>query len=214
MQQLQNNAPLTSARPEETIGGPAQQRYIIETLISGIHTLTLVEIVSVSVPQDELAPIGRCSIRPLVQKVDGNNNVYSRGVIDNVPYLRVQGGTNAVVIDPVVGDVGLAGFCDRDISMVKRTGKEAAPNTLRQYDLNDAVYLFTCMSDTPVQFIHFKSSGADIKTTGDLNINGLTIKPDGTLVLKNGVVVDTHIHNQGNDSAGNTQQPTGVPVNG
>ena len=194
MQQSQNNAPLTNIRPEQSIDGPSQQKYIIETLISNVNTLTLVKVIAVSVPVDELAPIGFCSIQPLVQKVDGNNNVYPRGVIENVPYLRMQGGTNAIVLDPVVGDVGLAGFCDRDISMVKRTGKEAAPNTLRQYDINDAVYLFSCIAAMPSQYIHFKSSGIDIKTTGDLNINGLVIKSDGTLITKDGDTVDKHDH--------------------
>jgi len=208
MQQSQNNAPLTSARPEQTIEGPAQQKYIIETLMSGMYTNTLVRIVSVSVPADTLAPIGRCSIQPLVQKVDGNNNVYPRGVIDNVLYLRVQGGANAIVCDPQVGDVGLAAFCDRDISMVKRTGKEAAPNTLRQYDLNDAVYLFTCMSAVPTQYIQFKSSGINIKSTGDVNINGLVIKADGTLITKDGDIVDGHVHG-GVESGGSNTAPLG-----
>lgn len=213
MSRSQDNLPLTNARPEQSVGGAAQDKFIIQQLISNVHTMIPVEVVSVSVPTGTLAPIGRCSVRPLVQQVDGNNNVYGRGEIINVPYLRVQGGKNAVVLDPVVGDVGLCGFCERDISMVKRTGAEAAPNTRRQYSLNDAVYMFTMMSGTPEQFVHFKDSGIDIKSTGDININGLVIKPNGQLVLANGVVVDTHIHSQGNDSAGNAQQDTGVGHN-
>ena len=31
------------------------------------------------------------------------------------------------------------------------------------YSLNDAVYMFTMMSGTPEQYIHFKDSGIDIK---------------------------------------------------
>lgn len=213
MSRSQDNLPLTNARPEQSVGGAAQDKFIIQQLISNVHTMIPVEVISVSVPTDTLAPIGRCSVRPLVQQVDGNNNVYGRGEIINVPYLRVQGGKNAVVLDPVVGDVGLCGFCERDISMVKRTGAEAAPNTRRQYSLNDAVYMFTMMSGTPEQFVHFKGSGIDIKSTGDININGLVIKPNGQLVLANGVVVDTHIHSQENDSAGNAQQDTGVGHN-
>ena len=213
MSRLQDDSPLTNARPEQSVGGAAQDKFIIQQLISNVHTMIPVEVVSVSVPTGTLAPIGRCSVRPLVQQVDGNNNVYGRGEIINVPYLRVQGGKNAVVLDPVVGDVGLCGFCERDISMVKRTGAEAAPNTRRQYSLNDAVYMFTMMSGTPEQFVHFKNSGIDIKSTGDININGLVIKPNGQLVLANGVVVDTHIHSQENDSAGNAQQDTGVGHN-
>ena len=213
MSRSQDNLPLTNARPEQAVGGAAQDKFIIQQLISNIHTMIPVEVVSVSVPTGTLAPIGRCSVRPLVQQVNGNNNVYGRGQIINVPYLRVQGGKNAVVIDPVVGDVGLCGFCERDISMVKRTGVEAAPNTRRQYSLNDAVYMFTMMSGVPEQYVHFKDNGIDIKSTGDININGLIIKPSGQLVLANGVIVDTHIHSQGNDSAGNAQQDTGVGHN-
>ena len=213
MSRSQDNLPLTNARPEQSVGGAAQDKFIIQQLISNVHTMIPVEVVSISVPTDTLAPIGRCSVKILVQQIDGNNNVYSGGTVINVPYLRVQGGKNAVVLDPVVGDVGLCGFCERDISMVKRTGAEAAPNTRRQYSLNDAVYMFTMMSGTPEQFVHFKDIGIDIKSTGDININGLVIKPNGQLVLANGVVVDTHIHSQGNDSAGNTQQDTGVGHN-
>lgn len=213
MSRSQDNLPLTNARPEQSVGGAAQDKFIIQQLISNVHTMIPVEVVSISVPTDTLAPIGRCSVKILIQQIDGNNNVYSGGTVINVPYLRVQGGKNAVVLDPVVGDVGLCGFCERDISMVKRTGAEAAPNTRRQYSLNDAVYMLTMMSGTPEQFVHFKDSGIDIKSTGDININGLIIKPNGQLVLANGVVVDTHIHSQENDSAGNAQQDTGVGHN-
>ena len=136
------------------------------------------------------------------------------GKIVNVPYLRVQGGKNAIVIDPQVGDVGLCGFCERDISIVKRTGELSAPDTRRKYDINSAVYMFTMMSGTPTQYIHFLENGINIKTTGDLNINGLIIKSDGTLVTKDGVIVDTHNHAQANDSAGNTEQDVGAPKNG
>lgn len=212
MQQLQNNAPLTSARPEETLEGSSQDKYIINTLISNIHTCTMVKVISVTVPQDELAPIGRCSIQPLVQKVDGNNNVYSRGVIDNVPYLRVQGGDNAVIIDPVAGDIGLAAFCDRDISMVKRTGEEAAPNTLRQYDLNDAVYLYTCMGGTPTQYIHFKGSEIHIKSPSKIVLDAPTVEATGQVTATGDVVagsisLQTHVHSGVQSGSSNTGVP-------
>ena len=214
MSLLQDNQPVLNARPEQTVAGAAQDKYIIEGLIANIHTMMPVKILSVTIPTDSLAPIGRCEVLPLVQQIDGSNNVYPMGKIINVPYLRVQGGKNAIVIDPQVGDVGLCGFCERDISIVKRTGDVSAPDTRRKYDINSAVYMFSMMSGTPTQYIHFKSSGIDIKTTGDLNINGLVIKVDGTLVTKDGVIVDTHSHAQANDSAGNTEQDVGVPKNG
>lgn len=208
MSLLQDNQPVLNARPEQTVTGAAQDMYIINNLIANIHTMMPVKILSVTVPADELAPIGRCEVLPLVQQIDGSNNVYPMGKIINVPYLRVQGGSNAIVIDPQVGDVGLCGFCERDISIVKRTGELSAPDTRRKYDINSAVYMFTMMSGTPTQYIHFKSSGIDIKTTGDLNINGLIIKADGTLITKDGDTVDKHSHG-GVQSGGSNTSPLG-----
>ena len=208
MSLLQDNQPVLNARPEQTVAGAAQDMYIINNLIANIHTMMPVKILSVTVPADELAPIGRCEVLPLVQQIDGSNNVYPMGKIINVPYLRVQGGKNAIVIDPQVGDVGLCGFCERDISIVKRTGELSAPDTRRKYDINSAVYMFTMMSGTPTQYIHFKSSGIDIKTTGDLNINGLIIKADGTLITKDGDTVDKHSHG-GVQSGGSNTSPLG-----
>ena len=208
MSLLQDNQPVLNARPEQTVAGAAQDMYIINNLIANIHTMMPVKILSVTVPPDSLAPIGRCEVLPLVQQIDGSNNVYPMGKIVNVPYLRVQGGANAIVIDPQVGDVGLCGFCERDISIVKRTGELSAPDTRRKYDINSAVYMFTMMSGTPTQYIHFKSSGVDIKTTGDLNINGLIIKADGTLITKDGDTVDKHNHG-GVQSGGSITSPLG-----
>ena len=208
MSLLQNNQPVLNARPEQTVPGAAQDKYIIESLISNIHTMIPVKILSVAVPTDTLAPIGRCEVQPLVQQIDGSNNTYDLGKIINVPYLRVQGGSNAIVIDPQVGDVGLCGFCERDISIVKRTGELSAPDNRRRYDINSAVYMFTMMSGIPTQYIHFKSSGIDIKTTGDLNINGLIIKADGTFITNDGDTVDKHSHG-GIQSGGSNTSPLG-----
>ena len=208
MSLLQDNQPVLNARPEQTVAGAAQDMYIINNLIANIHTMMPVKILSVTVPPDSLAPIGRCEVLPLVQQIDGSNNVYPMGKIINVPYLRVQGGSNAIVIDPQVGDVGLCGFCERDISIVKRTGELSAPDTRRKYDINSAVYMFTMMSGAPTQYIHFKSSGIDIKSTGIVNINGLNILPDGTLVTKDGDTVDKHSHG-GVQSGGSNTSPLG-----
>lgn len=72
-----------------------------------------------------------------------------------------------------------------------------------------------------LHMIHFEDGSsitydADSKSLtmnipGGVNINGLNIGPDGTLTLKDGTIVDTHFHTQGNDSAGNSQQPTDGP---
>lgn len=188
--------------------GALQIQEIILSLIGNIHTAQLVLVTSVD------ASTETCSIQPLVLKVDANNKTYERGIIQNVPFFRLQGGANAIICNPKVGDIGLAVFCERDISMVKRNRGKAIPNSHKPYDLNNAVYIGSYLTSAPSQYIEFLDNGMNIKTTGDININGMTIKADGTIITKGGVTLDTHIHSQGSDSHGDTEQDTGAPHNG
>lgn len=193
-------------RPEQTLGTMGLQR-TLQGMLGKMHTLTLVVVKAVN-KSDKT-----CSVQPLTMLIDGANNAYERGIVENVPYFRLQGGGNAIICDPVVNDIGLALFCERDISMVKRNKKAMPPNTKRQYDLNDALYLGGYLNEAPEQYIEFLDSGMNIKSTGDVNINGLKISPSGTLTLTNGVIVDTHIHSQAPDSDGNSEQDTGIGHN-
>lgn len=211
MSLLQDNQPIQDIRPEQT-QGTLQFQNVIKSMIGGIHTCIMVEVVSVE-NTDQVGSIGSCSIRPMVKLIDGSNNAYERGIVQNVPYFRFQGGANAVICDPKVGDIGLALFNERDISMVKRNKTASPPNTKRQYDLNDAVYLGGFLNGTPTQYIQFVENGINIKSTGDVNINGMHIKSTGEIVTKDGVILDTHIHSQGNDSRGDTEQDTTAPHN-
>ena len=136
---LQNNQPVLNARPEQTVPGAAQDKYIIESLISNIHTMIPVKILSVTVPADTLAPIGRCEVQPLVQQIDGSNNTYDDGKIINEPYLNVHSGSNAVVSDPQDGNFGMYGFCTPDISIIKGTGELYVTGSRRPDDVNSAM---------------------------------------------------------------------------
>lgn len=211
MSQLRNDQPVIDIRPEQT-RGDLLTRHIIESVNSGMHTLILGLVTAVN-NVDSVEQIGTCSVKPMVKQRDGSNNAYERGIIENVPYFRFQGGKNAIICDPKVGDIGAILFCERDISMIKRNRVESAPNTKRQYDLNDALYLGSYLTTQPEQYIQFLESGINIKTTGDVNINGMTIKASGEIVTKDGVVLDNHIHSQASDSHGDAEQDTSNPHN-
>lgn len=204
MSQLQDDQPLQDIRPEQLIGALSFQN-VVKSLIGNAHTSMLVQVLSVD--SSNLS----CSIKPLTMLIDAQNNAYERGVINNVPFFRLQGGINGIICDPQVGDIGLAVFCERDISMVKRNKVQSPPSSKRQYDLNDAVYIGGFLNNTPQQYIQFTDIGINIKTIGDVNINGMVIRKDGTIVTKDGVILDTHIHSQGSDSHGDTEQDTGGP---
>jgi len=49
-----------------------------------------------------------------------------------------------------------------------------------------------------------------LQANGEININGVRITTDGQIITAAGINVDTHIHPQANDSAGNTEQDTGA----
>jgi hypothetical protein len=125
--------------------------------------------------------IGFVDIRPLVTQLDGDGNVISHGTIHNVPYLRIQGGSNAVILDPQAGDVGIASFCDRDISGVKNIGAETAPGSRRKFDMSDAIYHSSIIGATPTQYVQFNSSGIVVKSPTNVTIDAPSADFTGTV---------------------------------
>lgn len=193
------------------LGGAAEFKQNIMAMAASLNTGEMVEVVAVE--DVGLSPVGFVSVKPLTLRTNADNENVELGVINNVPYFRLQGGGDAIIIDPKKGDIGYCGFCSRDISIVKRLRAMAPQSVSRFSDISDAFYFGGWSKITPTQYIQFLDNGINIKSTGDININGLVIKSDGTLVLANGVVVDTHVHSQGADSAGNTQVDTGMGHN-
>lgn len=64
--------------------------------------------------------------------------------------------------------------------------------------------------------VETKNSGGfhKLQADGTVNINGLTIDPNGLLTDGKGTTFDTHSHSQNPDSAGNGQQNTNPPIVG
>ena len=57
----------------------------------------------------------------------------------------------------------------------------------------------------------FNDSGAiELKPDGSVDINGAVISAIGEITSASGIGMDTHIHPQGADSAGHSEQDTGV----
>ena len=120
----------SSAQPIQGTASLSSEEAILANLIRTrmLRMRTSLPVRVESVTNDGgVSPIGRVSIRPLVQQVDGEGNATDHGIINNVPYFRIQGGANAVIMDPEVGDIGMALFADRDISAVKASGQSSPP---------------------------------------------------------------------------------------
>jgi hypothetical protein len=150
-----------SITPSDFFTDVAGIQLIINTALSGLRTSIPVKVLSVS-NSGGLSPVGTLSVQPLVSSIDSSGIPWSHGTIYNVPYMRIQGGSNGIILDPAVGDIGIATVCDRDISGVKNTGKVSAPASNRKNDLSDMVYLMTIIGAAPTQYVQFNSSGITI----------------------------------------------------
>ena len=118
------------------------------------------------------------SVQPMVGQIDGYGNITPHGPISNIPVFRSQGGAAAVIIDPAVGDIGLAAFCDRDISVVKATGEISGPGSWRQNDWADGVYIGGYLNETPTTYIQASDEiGVTVLTPG----GSFTLTSNGTL---------------------------------
>jgi hypothetical protein len=201
--------------------------FLIRQLIGRIATGTLVEVVAVQ--GGGVGPIGYLDARPLVKMIDGLGNTTQHQTIYHLCYSRVQAGLNAIIMDPVAGDIGACLFADHDISAVKSTGTDAPPGSRRRFDMADGIYLFgasTEASSTPTQYIDFKPAGGGITmvSPGDITINGVVITPAGKVSAPGDVVagaggadqvgLQTHQHTVPNDSHGDAIGPTNAPEAG
>jgi len=159
-----------------------RMNFIIRSALSGLRTSMPVKVIAVS-NTGGIAPIGTVDVQPLVSAVDGNGTAWAHGIIYNVPYMRIQGGSNGIILDPAVGDVGIATVCDRDISTVKNTGAVSAPGSNRKNDMSDMVYLMTIIGAAPTQYVQFNSSGITVHSPVKVNITAPEIDATATTLV-------------------------------
>jgi hypothetical protein len=132
---------------------------------------TLVQVTKVSTT-GQVAPVGTVSVSPLVKMQDALGNVHPHSEMHNLPYFRMQGGADkAVILDPKVGDIGVAVFADRDISTAvknnsgwdgtkKVSDAQAPPGSFRQHDMADGMFFGCFLGGKPKSYIQFKDDGS------------------------------------------------------
>lgn len=187
-------------------------RFMVRSLLTRVRTAILVEVVTVS-NVGAVVLAGLVDLAPLTNQVDGAGNVVPHGIIHGCPYIRLQGGANAVIIDPVVGDIGLAVFADRDISAVIATGKRSNPGSARQHDMADGLYLGGYLNAVPTQTVAFAADGITLSSPVAVTINAPSIvltgavAATGTLTSNGHDVSSTHRHSGVSGGTGNSGPP-------
>lgn len=192
--------------------------FVINQIIGRLATSALVKVLAVT-NSGGVSAVGYVDVQPLVNQIDGAGLPTPHGQINNLPYSRLQGGTNAIILDPQVGDIGLAVFCSRDISSVKATKAQANPASFRRHDWADGIYIGGVLNGVPQNYVAFSSTGIAIVTSNALTIQATncTLDSSGNLGVKGEVTrgvggadvvtLGSHQHGTGSPAAG-TVVPT------
>ena len=151
--------------------GYNSQEFQIQQALRRINTAEPVRVVSVQ--PGAVGPVGMVSVQPLVNLVTGAGDGMEQSELFQLPYLRIQGGENAVIVDPKPGDMGLAVYAMRDTEGVKanRDGKPANPGT---YSKGDGFYLGGFLNAAPKRYVMVDDTGItlDDGQGGKLELKG------------------------------------------
>ncbi|WZX01607.1 baseplate spike [Acinetobacter phage VB_AB_Acb75] len=149
------------------LGGAKEFKANVLSILSNVlNTGEVVEITEVY--SNDNGPVGFVSVKPILYRIGADNNNLELGEIHNVPYYRIQGGKNAVICDPQVGDIGFCVFATRDTSLLKRTRSRVGPNSKRICDQSDAFLTMTWSKEEAEQYIWFKGDEIHIKANSKI----------------------------------------------
>jgi len=157
------------------------QAFLMQSWINKVNTITLVKVVKI-IPTGGLNAVGYVDVQPLVAQLDGAGNAMPHGIIHNLPYFRVQGGVSAVIIDPVIGDLGMAAFASHDISSVKETRDQANPGSRRRFDMADGLYLGGFLNGNPTRYVKLSSDGIELEDSSQIILRSPKIVMDGEVM--------------------------------
>lgn len=170
-------------------------RFFVLQLLSRIQTSALVKVMAVH--GGGLASAGTVDVLPLVGQVDGIGTVVPHATVYGLPFERLQGGSNAIICDPAVGDIGLVSFGSRDSSLAERSLQPSPPGSARQFDWADGFYVASVLNTTPTQYLQFVGDTIiNLISPGTINVIGaqVNISSTGGNTMIDGVPFTPHFH--------------------
>lgn len=186
--------------------------FLVDQRLVNMQTVTLVIVVAVS-NAGGVSPVGTVDVQPLIAQMTGDRKPVSHGVIYGIPYFRLQGGSDAIILDPKVGDIGMCAFASRDISIVKSTKAAASPGSWRKFDFADGLYFGGLLNGTPSQYIQFAAGGITITSPTQITLTAPAVQINSTVTVSGDLTAlgtSVHTHKHGGVTPGGGQ--TGVPV--
>lgn len=174
----------------------ATLQFVVRQLMGRNATCTLVKVVACT-NAGEVSPVGLVDVQPVIQMRAADGALWNHGQLYRLPYIRLQGGANAVILDPQPGDLGLAWFASRDISVAKTADGKATlqgaaigvpPGSERQFDMSDGLYMGGLLNGTPTQYVRFTAGGVTVLSSTKVTVQAPTIELKGAVVQTGGDV--------------------------
>jgi hypothetical protein len=165
------------ANPFSDAGEYNMLQFIIARALDGLQTVSIVKVNAVNTGAQTV------DVVVLVNLVTGSGTSVPHGVIAARPYFRAQGGDNAIICDPVVGDIGVMVFASRDSTAVIASKGAANPGSNRRFAWSDGVYFGGILNATPTQYLKFLAAGAGINlvSPGTVTVQAPTVTCTGDL---------------------------------
>ena len=174
--------------------------FLVQQQIARLRTTQLVKVLE-SYPGDNSKNPTTIDMQPVVDQVDTNGNRTAHDVVYGVVASRWHGGRNALLIDPVAGDVGVIHTADRDISqVVANNGEPSAPGSGRRHDFSDSVYIGTVWTPQPTNYTDLRHGNHTTSTDG--NVSHTTVASGGSHTTTSEASNSPHVHTtQGENSS-------------
>ncbi|MCW6525276.1 phage baseplate protein [Yersinia ruckeri] len=140
--------------------------YAFERLMAGLFFIEIVQVKGVRGGSPNLV----VDVIPLVSRTDRSGSMIPNSIIYNIPVFRLQRGGSAIIMNPVIGDIGMIAVCDRDNSVARANLTQSVPGSSRTHSKSDALYLGGFLNGQPTQFIEFADGAINITSPNPVNI--------------------------------------------
>lgn len=145
---------------------------------------------------------GTVDIQPLTHQQDSSGVAVPHGTIYGVPYMRVQGGINAFIVDPAVGDIGFMVVAGRDQTNAVANRAPSPPASFRKHSMSDCVYVPGFLNNDPTQSIRISGTGITVtapttQVSGNFGVEGgatgsFTTPSGATVTVREGIITNIY----------------------
>lgn len=163
----------------------------VQYFLTKVNTCAVVKVIACT-SSGSVAVAGTVDVQPLVNQMTGDRTAIPHGTIFKLPYIRMQGGSSGIILDPKAGDIGLVVFNQRDMTGVIANKKASNPGSFRMFNWADGIYIGGLLNDAPAQYLQFIADNGGIKlsTPADLTLDAPLTEVTGDLIVDGDATVD------------------------